>query len=348
MPTPAFDVGLLDALTAPGGAVDLHDPCYIVRDADARLQRELARRGHGTTTTIRAPRQTGKSSLLARGMQAAREQGARIIYLDLQRVERRAMASADRFLRYLADLIVHQLRLDAGEVERAWRSPLGPQDRLTGLLEEYVLPGGESQLVLAMDEADRLLQTGFHSDFFALLRSWHDARSRDDRWDRIHFVIVISTEPYLLIANANQSPFNVGLKLYLKDFDAGQVRELNRRHGGPVAEAELPELLQLLGGHPYLTRMALYTMVTEGCRWADLARSAADDAGPFGDHLRHHLQLLHDQPALQQSLRDAIRHGRCPDAAARFRLLQAGLLREDAGTCVPRCGLYRRYFQDRL
>lgn len=347
-PIPAFDVDLLDALTVPGGAVDLHDPFYIVRDADGRLQRELARRGRGTTTTIRAPRQTGKSSLLARGMHAARERGARIIYLDLQRVERRALATPDRFLRYLADLIVHQLRLDAREVERAWHSPLGPQDRLTGLLEDTVLPAVEAPLVLAVDEADRLLQTGFHSDFFALIRSWHDARARDDRWDRIHFVIVISTEPYLLIANANQSPFNVGLKLYLHDFDAAQVAELNRRHGAPLADSELAELLLLTGGQPYLTRMALYTLVVEGHTWGELVRRAADDRGPFGDHLRHHLQLLHDQPALRDALRQAFRHGDCPDAAARFRLVQAGLLRESGGACAPRCDLYQRYFQDRL
>jgi hypothetical protein len=347
-PTPAFDVDLLDALTAPGGAVDLHDPFYIVRDADGRLQRELARRGRGTTVTIRAPRQTGKSSLLARGMHFARERGARILYLDLQRVERRALAGPDRFLRYLADLVAHQLRLDAREVEHAWRGPLGPQDRLTVLLEDTVLPAAEAPLVLAVDEADRLLQTGFHSDFFALVRSWHDARARDERWERIHFVIVISTEPYLLIANANQSPFNVGLKLYLHDFDAAQVAELNRRHGTPLGETELTDLLQLTGGQPYLTRTALYAVVVEGHRWTELRRQAAEDRGPFGDHLRHHLQILHDQPSLRDALRHALRHGECPDAAARFRLVQAGLLRESGDACAPRCELYRRYFQDRL
>jgi hypothetical protein len=75
--------------------------------------------------------------------------------------------------------------------------------------------------------------------------------------------MVISTEPYLLIADPNQSPFNVGLKLSLEDFSMDQVRDLNQRHGAPVRESDIPELTALLGGHPYLTRKALYTVVTE-------------------------------------------------------------------------------------
>jgi len=70
-----------------------------------------------------------------------------------------------------------------------------------------------------MDEVDRLLQTAFHSDFFALLRSWHNSRAFDDRWNRLNIVMVISTEPYLLIPDANQSPFNVGL---INDFPASK------------------------------------------------------------------------------------------------------------------------------
>jgi hypothetical protein len=337
---------ILDKLSPPGGTVALDDPFYIERDADTRLKREIAR--SGTTITIRGPRQTGKSSLLARGLHHAGQNGAQAVYLDMESIDREYLGTPDLLLRYLANFIVHNLGLDASEVERAWRGAFGPKEKLSALMEDYVLPHSAAPVILALDEADLLLQTTFASDFFALMRSWHNRRSYDNRWKNLNLALVISTEPYLLISNVNQSPFNVGLKLYVQDFDEAQVRELNRRHGSPVTEEEMPQLLQLLNGHPYLTRMALYTLIVEQQHWANLMRVAASDQGPFGEHLRYHLQRLRDQPELKQALKDVIRHNQCEDDVARIRLLQAGLLKEMGDGCTYRCDLYRRYFEARL
>jgi hypothetical protein len=345
-PLPEFDPRWIEELEAPGGAVKLRSRFYVEREADARLKREIVRAG--TTTTIRAARQTGKSSLLVRGVHHACQNGAKVVCLDMQRVDRDHLETSDVFLRYLAECIIHKLRLDLTEVERSWHSSLGPQDKLTYLMEDYVLPECDTPTVLALDEADRLLGTDFYKDFFALVRSWHNSRALDDRWNKINIVMVISTEPYLLIDDVTQSPFNVGLKLYLQDFDEAQVRDLNRRHGSPVREKDFPQLMRLISGHPYLTRKALYTLVTERSTWADLMRVAPTDHGPFGDHLRHHHWLLRDEPVLRKALGQVIRHERCTDDMAFFRLLRAGLVKGSGDVCRCRCDLYRMYFEDKL
>ncbi len=345
-PLPEFDPRFLEELEAPGGAVKLRDKFYIERDADGHLRREVVK--SGTTTTIRASRQTGKSSLLVRGVHHARQNGAKVLCLDMQRVDSDRLTSPDIFLRDLAEFVVRKLRLDVAEVEKLWRGSLGPQDKLTYLMEDYVLPESDASIVLALDEADRLLQTAFYEDFFALIRSWHNSRALDDQWNKLNIVMVISTEPYLLIADVTQSPFNVGLKLYLKDFNEAQVRDLNRRHGSPVKEGDFPQLMELLSGHPYLTRKALYTLVTQRWTWADLVRVAATDHGPFGDHLRHHHWLLRDEPDLREALRQVIRHDHCQDDIAFFRLLRAGLVKGSGDVCTCRCDLYRMYFEDKL
>ncbi len=169
-----------------------------------------------------------------------------------------------------------------------------------------------------------------------------------DEWNKLNIVLVISTEPYLLINDISQSPFNVGLTLYLEDFDAAQVADLNQRHGSPVKERELPQVMDLLNGHPYLNRKALYTLVTEKMAWADLARVAASDQGPFADHLRHHFWLLRGAPELREALKQVVRHDRCIDDVAFFRLLQAGLVKGSGDVCRCRCGLYEQYFKDKL
>jgi serine/threonine protein kinase len=345
-PLPQFDPRLLEKLEAPGGVVKLRDTFYIERQADTQLRREVVKAG--TTTTIRASRQTGKSSLLVRGVNHARQNGAKVVSLDLQRVDSDRLATPDLFLRDLAELIVRKLRLDISEVENFWQGSLGSQDKLTYLMEDYVLPETDTPIILALDEVDRLLQTPFHTDFFALLRSWHNSRALDEQWDNFNMVLVISTEPYLLIDDVNQSPFNVGLKIYLEDFDEAQVHDLNQRHGLPVSDSDFPQLLGLLGGQPYLTRKALYTLTVEQLTWDNLIEVAPLDHGPFGDHLRRQQWLLRNEPELREAFKQIIEDSRCSDETALFRLLQAGLVKGSGDVYTCRCDLYKLYFKDKL
>lgn len=345
-PLPEFDPRFLAVLEAPGGVVKLRDKFYIERHADTQLQREISK--VGSTTTIRASRQTGKSSLLVRGVNYAKQHGAQVVTVDLQRIDTDRLTSPDLFLRDFAEVIVRKLRLDVAEVEKAWRGSLGPQDKLTYLMEDYILPETDAPIVLALDEVDRLLQLPFHTDFFGLLRSWHNSRALAEEWDKLNLVMIISTEPYMLIADVNQSPFNVGLKIYLDDFNREQMWDLNRRHGSPVATADFAHWVALLGGHPYLTRKALYTLVSENLSWSDLMHVATADHGPFGDHLRRHLWLLRDEPELRAAFKQVIEHQTYPAEMALFRLLQAGLVKGSGEAYTCRCELYRMYFKDKL
>jgi len=188
-------------------------------------------------------------------------------------------------------------------------------------MEGYVLAECDAPIVLAMDEADRLLQTPFQSDFFALLRSWFNRAADHVVWRKFSIVMAISTEPYLLIADPNRSP---------------------------VKEGDFPHLMELLNGHPYLTRQALYAMAIEQLTWAELVRIADTDHGPFGGHLRHHYRLLCSKPGLKKALKQAICHDHCTDKMAFFRLQQAGLVKGNSDVCRCRCDLYRLYFEDKL
>ena len=95
-PKPAADLRFIESLREPGGAARLRSPFYIEREGDERLHRELGK-PYGTTTTIRAPRQTGKSSLLIRGVAQAQSQGSKVVSIDLQPVEDQYLESMDSF-----------------------------------------------------------------------------------------------------------------------------------------------------------------------------------------------------------------------------------------------------------
>ncbi len=346
-PVPEFDARILDELREPGGTVRLQDRFYIERDEDRRMKNEMKRLG--STVTIRAARQSGKSSLLVRGLDQAKQSGAKTILLDMQRVDKDHRASIDVFLRYFAEFIVFKLSLDVDVIDKYWKRSLSPQEKLTNLFTDFIFDNIERNLVIGLDEIDDLLQTSFYSEFFGLLRSWHNMRADDMVWDKLSTIMVISTEPYLLISDFHQSPFNVGVNLNLQDFNEAQIRDLNERHGTPLAGKDLDELIQMFGGHPYLTRKALYLLVAEkeSWNWQTLRAKAAQEDGPFADHLRRYHWMIQQDPALRDALRNIIKNNKCSEELL-HRLLQAGLVRASGDSVKARCDLYRTYFEDKL
>ncbi|MBN1935995.1 MAG: AAA-like domain-containing protein [Anaerolineae bacterium] len=344
-PYASMDASLI--LESPAGAVDLESPFYIRRREDNRLARELCRAG--TTTTIQAARQMGKTSLLVRGIAHARRQGCRAIWLDFQTVDAASLRDLDTFLRYLAQSMAASLNIPPEHVQAAWTLPLTPQDRLARFVDEHVLDAAAPSTVLAIDEADHLFDTGFRRDFFSMIRSWDTRRQVNPAWKKLNVVMVISTQPFLLIDDVNQSPFNIGTQLRLDDFTPEQVRDLNERHGAPLNDHECEQMMALLGGHPYLVRQALYTLVDEELTWDKLDHIAAHPSGPFGTHLRQYLWLLRDKPHLVNAIKDIPRRKMCSDEIVLIRLIAAGLARQEQdGTCRLRCSLYERYFGETL
>lgn len=330
-------------LEYPSGALKLSDAFYVERQSDDDLRYEI--RHPGYTITITGPRQVGKTSLLIRGVQTTVQvHGARVVYVDLQTISQRSLVTHAQFSEEFAYALVDELGLDPVEVQRLWQSPLADGRKLTRLLDRYILPAIKAPLVLALDEVDRLLLTDFHTDFFGLLRSWHNLRARNSRWETFSLLMAISTEPYLLINDMQQSPFNVGLMVYLEDFDERQVRQLNSRYRAPVPDEDILTLLHLLNGHPYLTRVALYTMVKGGLTMADLLATAVAQTGPFISHLHTQRQLVTSDPALQAAVQQVLTYSRCSDDLARYRLLKAGLIKQSGTAVTCRCDLYQQYF----
>ena len=177
------------------------------------------------------------------------------------------------------------------------------------------------------------LAVPFHSDFFALMRSWHNNRAIDLQWNKLNLAMVIATEPYLLISNPSQSPFNVGIKLNLEDFNREQVQDLNVAMATLLNEKDLEIFFELLSGHPYLTRKALYLLVSEHWTWENLYKLAADDQGPFADHLRRQLWFIQEDSALQEALRQVLHNNKYDNDKVLWRLLRAGLVK-GIGDCI--------------
>lgn len=293
-PLPAADPRFL----LESGAVKFDSPYYVRRDSDERFE-ELIRLP-GQTIIIKAPRQFGKSSLLARADITARHNERPPFYLDFQFVDAKYLESLESLMRYLARKLVRHFRL-LTKPDAFWDDGLGAKDNITDFIEDALLADASSPILFLFDEADHLFNQSFRDDFFATVRGWHNLRARNNRWNNLNLVIAHSTEPSLFIQDLTQSPFNVGVQIRLNGFNQDQLSALNTKYGKPLkTSGEIESLFDLVGGHPFLVRQSLYTLKRSSLQQLDA--EATSDVGPFSDHLRRFLWSLHDNPELKASV----------------------------------------------
>lgn len=341
-PTPLAQPVVLEM---PSGTMKPESRFYVERNADTIALKTIVQQG--VTIPIKGPRQVGKSSLLIRIIQAARNAGKKVAYLDFQQLNNSVLNDEELFFRHFCSWISDVLELE-DKVEEYFRRNLTTIQRCDRYLQRHVLKGLGHPLVLAMDEVDRVFDTKFRNDFFGMLRSWHNNRAIYPSLDKLDLVLVTSTESYQLIDDLNQSPFNVGQIIELEDFIPELVTQLNRRHNSPFDNNTLQQLLRLLGGHPFLVRKALYLVASGQITPIELFANATAASGPFGDHLRRLLSLLYDKQELIQGLLLVISQNICPDRQIFWRLQGSGLVRASGQAVLPRCQLYAEYFRENL
>jgi len=333
----------------PGGAVPLDSRFYLVRPTDDQFLDAIRRRD--SIVLVKGARQMGKTSLLARGLQLARAAGSHVVTTDFQKLNSSNLETIEALFITLGEFIADQLGLDVYP-DDVWKPRRAPSINFERYMRREVLEKINAPLVWGLDEVDRLFTCPFASEVFGLFRTWHNERAVDPMapWGQLTLAIVYATEAHLFITDQNQSPFNVGTRLEMKDFSLEQVGELNARYNSPLkGEDELARFFQLLSGHPYLVRRGLHEMVTEQTSFDSFEAQADRDEGPYGDHLRRILVLLARDPTLCEVVRGVLRGEPCPTIEDFYRLRSAGVMAGDSAQDVrPRCQLYATYLKRHL
>ncbi len=348
--TPPSNSPMLREMLEPvGGAVPLDSGFYILRPTDEEFSQAIARRD--SIVLVKGARQVGKTSLLARGLQQARQTDAQVVLTDFQTLNSESLESIDRLLLTLANAFADQLDLDVNPDE-VWKRNRSPSVNFEQYLRREALLKISTPVVWGLDEIDRLFTCDFGGEVFGLFRSWHNKRALDPAgpWQRLTLAIAYATEAHLFITDLNQSPFNVGTRLQLEDFTFEQVSELNERYGSPLKDkAEIARFYRLLSGHPYLVRRGLHEMVTNNLGLSELEARSVSDEGPFSDHLHRMLISLNKDAELRDVVRGVLQGKPCPSPDSFYRLRSAGLaIGESTRDIRPRCQLYATYLERHL
>ncbi len=338
-----------DRLEPVYGAVPLGSEFYLARPQDAELRTAIV--NQDSIVLIKGARQMGKTSLLARGIQQARQRGAKVVLTDFQKLNVSDLDSAAHLYLALGQSLADQLDLPA-RPQDTWDDRRGANVNFDRFLRREVLAKLNTPLMWGLDEVDRLFSCEFGSEVFGLFRSWHNERALDPQgpWARLTLAIAYATEAHLFITDMNQSPFNVGTRLALDDFTPDQVAEMNRRYRSPLRNpAEVQRLIKWVGGHPFLVRRALHELVTQPLEIGALETQADADEGIFGDHLRRILVLLARDPLLADVVRSVLAGEPCATPESFYRLRSAGLVSGTSPSDMrPRCQLYAAYLRRHL
>jgi transcriptional regulator with XRE-family HTH domain len=334
----------------PSGQVDLASPFYIDRPPiEERCYETITQ--PGALIRIKAPRQMGKTSLMARILHHAEQQGSRTVALSLQLANQRVFANSDKFLQWFCAIVGLELGVP-DQLAKYWEMAeiAGSNISCRAYFEQYLLPQLDRPLTLGLDEVDCIFPyQEIADDFFGLLRALHEEAKRRDIWKKFRLIVVHSTEVYVPL-DMNKSPFNVGLPIELPELTSQQVQDLAKRHGLDWNTGEVEKLMALVGGHPYLLRLAMYAIARQDVTLDQVLQEAPTEAGLYSDHLRRHLWNLEKQPELMEAMREVASANspvRLPAVQA-FKLNSMGLVSLQGNDVTSRCYLYEQYFRERL
>ena len=332
----------------PKGSVPLNSVFYIQRNLiEERCYDTILQAG--SLIRIKAPNQMGKTSLLDRIIAHSNQQDYHTVRLNFLQAETTVFNDLDKFLRWFCAYVSHKLKLPS-LLNESWDEYRGSIINCTTYFEDNILAEINNNLVLALDEVDRVFQyPEISQGFFAMLRSWHEEAKTIEIWEKLRLAVVHSTENYGSL-DINQSPFNVGLVVELTEFTQEQIEILAHYHQLDYNSSQIQKLMSLIGGHPYLIRLALYHLALGNITLENLLQNAPTNAGIYEEHLRRFLHTFKINPHLTQAFLEVVTAQKpvSVETISAYQLYSIGLVKRVGDKLTPSCQLYQQYFREHL
>ncbi|WP_204104192.1 MULTISPECIES: AAA-like domain-containing protein [Spirulina sp. CCY15215] len=333
----------------PNGPVPLDSLFYIPRPPlEEQACNEILK--PGCVLRIKAPKDMGKSSLLNRVLAHAESLGYHRVNVNFQQIDGNDL---NKFLRGFCTQVSRGLNLKPN-LDEYWDKDVGSKVNCTCYFQWYLLEHLDRPVVVALNEVNHLFEyPQIAVEFLPLLRSWHEEAKQLNIWRKLRLVVVYSTEVYVPL-NINQSPFNVGLPLNIREFTPQQVETLAHLHGLDWHEDRTKDLMALVGGHPLLTRLAFYHLARgsslDSGNLEQILEESATEGGIYRDHLRRHRLVLKNDRELSRAFERAIAADRpiVINSILAYKLESLGLVTLKGDKISVRYELYRRYFQQQF
>lgn len=188
---------------------------YVERAADRQLRsiiNDMGRPGY-----VLVARQMGKTNLLLNMKRERRED--LVLYLDLSS----RFETAQSWFRNVIDSLLESFHSDfpfavdaiADSRNTVNLEPSAEFDRHM----RQILRESKKRIVIILDEIDSLVNTSYSDSILSQVRSMYFSRANHPEYEKLTYVLSGVAEPTDLIKDKNISPFNIGEKIYLGNFD---------------------------------------------------------------------------------------------------------------------------------
>ncbi|GAB0120207.1 hypothetical protein Acid7E03_42790 [Acidisoma sp. 7E03] len=208
----------------------------------------------GRPPYILVARQMGKTNLLINMKLTRESKGELVVYLDLSN----RYETARSFFRHVIDMLLETesdaLR-DVAETIVAERSTRAAEANIEydRHLRRILTASRRSKLVIVFDEIDSLLGVPYSDVVLAQVRSMYFSRINYPIYDKLTYVLSGVVEPTELIKDKNISPFNIGEKIYLGDFNRTELSNFVKKAGLILSKEAEDAVFHWAAGNPRMT-----------------------------------------------------------------------------------------------
>lgn len=332
-------------LTFPEGFVPLNSPFYIKRSPIESICYETIAKP-SSLIRIKGARWMGKTSLIHRILANRRVLAHKTVYIDFANVEGAILQDLNKLLCWLCATISRQLELP-NRAKKYWDEYcFGNSDSCTIYFEEYILTKIDRDIVLAFDNIDRLFCCPEAiEDLLSILRNWHLKGKIDCNWSRLKLVLAHSTEVYIPLG-VERSLFNAGVPILLEEFNYEEVETLASVYKLNWERSQIEQLMDLVGGYPYLIRLAMYQIKNQHFSLKQFLDRAISKQGIYSNLLDYLSDFLYQSPELNSAFSKVLSSATPTelDFIKLYKLHSMGLIKHRFTSASPRCKLYRYYF----
>ncbi len=237
--------------------------------------------------------------------------------------------------------------------------------RMALFFEDLVLSHISQRVVIFIDEIDTTIGLTFADDFFVAIRALYEGRAQNPELKRLSFVLIGTASPNDLISDSQRTPFNIGRRVDLNDFDLKEALLLAKGLSLPEQKARrvLEWVFRWTNGHPYLTQRLCRAIAEAGQIGWNKGRVDTIVAETFFgdksqdsnlDYVQKMVLQAPDPPGTTELLRtyQQIRRSRrpVPDEAqslVKSYLKLSGIVRWERGALRVRHPIYHHVFDDR-
>lgn len=311
---------------------------------------------------IKAPENMGKNTLVKKIEKYAREKQYLTVRLDFWLPTEETLKDYTTFLQWCCDEVSEQLNLETIEASQYWNTAKGDDNaKINSFFNRQIMPKiNTTILVVFLSSLDQVFPLSFAKTFLKLLRSWQNTKT----WKNLRLVLSHSTECYIELyqdENDISSPFNVGLRIELEEFDYTQINDLAKKHQIDLDDKQIKQIMSEVGGHPYLIDQIFShlksKMKTQNYDFYQVFAEIVSFAFLETIFDGQYLSDLYSKVEKQSDLLDAVKEllkqepAKIENKKVLFMLESLGLVikdNTDRKTISFRNNLYRQYFSQKI